>query len=204
MTSIKNNPTQAPVRERLLEAAMRLFHERGIAPTTIATIAETAHVPLGNVYYHFRSKDDMIAAVVRARRQEIEVELELASCQADPFERLRSMVHDSSRSRELLTAHGCPYASLAQGLREIQNQQADDAAGLLRLYLEFAEAQFKALKKPKPKRLAAEFLARLYGAYTLANAMNDADFLDQQLVGIERWLEQSVADVKPKMMTAKH
>jgi AcrR family transcriptional regulator len=192
MTAIKNKPTQAPVRERLLEAAMTLFHEHGIAPTTIATIAETANVPLGNVYYHFRSKDELIAAVVKARREEIQAELALASCEADPLERLRSLIHDSVQNRELLTSHGCPYASLAQGLREIQNQQADDAGGLLRLYLEFAEAQFKALKKPKPKLLAAEFLARLYGAYTLANAMDDAAFLDAQLVGIESWLKQTI------------
>ncbi len=146
----------------------------------------------------------MITAVVEARREEIRDELELASCEADPLERLRSLIHDSIQNRELLTAHGCPYASLAQGLRDMQNQQADNAGSLLRLYLEFAEVQFKALKKPQPKRLAAEFLARLYGAYTLANAMDDADFLDQQLTGIEHWLEQSVAALKPKSLTAKN
>lgn len=183
---------------------MTLFHEHGTAATTIAQIAQAANVPLGNVYYHFRSKDEMITAVVEARREEIRDELELASCEADPLERLRSLIHDSIQNRELLTAHGCPYASLAQGLRDMQNQQADNAGSLLRLYLEFAEVQFKALKKPQPKRLAAEFLARLYGAYTLANAMDDADFLDQQLTGIEHWLEQSVAALKPKSLTAKN
>jgi AcrR family transcriptional regulator len=203
MTASKNNPVQTPVRQRLLEAAMTLFHEHGIAPTTIATIAESAKVPLGNVYYHFRSKDDIICAVVKARREEIQAELELASCEDDPLERLRSMIHDSAQSRELLTSHSCPYASLAQGLREIQNQQADNAGSLLRMYLEFAEAQFKALRKPKARALAAEFLARLYGAFTLANAMNDAAFLDEQLVVIERWLEQTVETNKTKVLVGK-
>jgi TetR/AcrR family transcriptional regulator, transcriptional repressor for nem operon len=156
------------------------------------------------VYYHFRSKDEMIEAVVAARREEIRDELELASCEADPLERLRSLIHDSKQNRELLTAHGCPYASLAQGLREIQNQQADNAGSLLRLYLEFAETQFRALRQPKARALAAEFLARLYGAYTLANAMDDTAFLDEQLLSIERWLEQSVVALKPKSVTAKN
>jgi AcrR family transcriptional regulator len=191
MTAIKNKPSQTPVRQWLLEAAMTLFHEHGMAATTIADIAQAANVPLGNVYYHFRSKDEMITAVVEARREEIRAELELASCEADPLERLRSLIRESERSRELLTAHGCPYASLAKGLREIQNQQANDAGSLLRLYLEFAEAQFKALRKPKARALAAEFLARLYGAYTLANAMDNTGFLDEQLVLIEHWLEQT-------------
>jgi AcrR family transcriptional regulator len=204
MTAIKNKPSQTPVRQRLLKAAMTLFHEHGMAATTIADIAQAANVPLGNVYYHFRSKDEMIVAVVEARREEIRDELELASCEADPLERLRSLIHDSKQNRELLTAHGCPYASLAQGLREIQNQQADNAGGLLRLYLEFAETQFKALRKPKARALAAEFITRLYGAYTLANAMDDTAFLDEQLLSIERWLEQSVVALKPKPVTAKN
>jgi AcrR family transcriptional regulator len=184
---------QAPVRQRLLEAAMTLFHEHGMVATTIATIAEAANVPLGNVYYHFRSKDDLIVAVVQARREEVKAELALAACEANPLERLRSLIRDSKRNRELLTAHGCPYASLAQGLRDVQNQQANDAGELLRLHIDFAEVQFKALHLPKPRALGAEFISRLYGAFTLANAMGDATFLDSQLVSIEAWLKQMAA-----------
>jgi AcrR family transcriptional regulator len=186
-------PIQAPVRQRLLEAAMTLFHEHGMVATTIATIAEAANVPLGNVYYHFRSKDDLIVAVVQARREEVKAELALAACEANPLERLRSLIRDSKRNRELLTAHGCPYASLAQGLRDVQNQQADNAGELLRLHVDFAEVQFKALHLPKPRALGAEFISRLYGAFTLANAMGDASFLDAQLVSIEAWLKQMAA-----------
>ena len=98
----------------------------------------------------------------------------------------------SIRNRELLTAHGCPYASLAQGLRDVQNQRADDAGELLRLHIDFAEVQFKALHLPKAQALGAEFISRLYGAFTLANAMGDASFLDAQLVSIEAWLKQLV------------
>ena len=97
---------------------MTLFHEHGIPATTIADVAFAANVPLGNVYYHFRSKEALISAVIAARRTEVQAELELAKCQANPLERLRSLIKDSHQNRELLTAHGCPYASLAQGLRD--------------------------------------------------------------------------------------
>ena len=181
-----------PAQQRLLEAAMTLFHERGIDATTIANVANAADVPLGNVYYHFRSKDALIAAVIQARRDEVKAELELALCAADPLERLRSVVRDSRSNRDLLTAHGCPYASLAQGLRDIGGALADDAGELLRLYLEFARAQFDLLHKPNADELAADFIARLYGAFTLANALGDAAFLEAQLDRIEIWLESSV------------
>lgn len=37
--------------ERLVESATVLFHEQGVHRTTLAEVAERAHVPVGNVYY---------------------------------------------------------------------------------------------------------------------------------------------------------
>jgi TetR/AcrR family transcriptional regulator, transcriptional repressor for nem operon len=192
LTAILENPNlKSTVKSRLLKAAMTLFHEHGIAATTIADVALAASVPLGNVYYHFRTKEALISAVIAARRTEVQAELELAKCQANPLERLRSLIKDSHNNRELLTAHGCPYASLAQGLRDTGGILAEQAGELLRLHVEFAEAQFALLENPQAQALAADFIARLYGAYTLANAMNNPIFLDQQLERIEAWLEQN-------------
>ncbi len=175
---------------------MTLFHEQGIRTTTIADVALVAGVPLGNVYYHYRTKDALVSAVIAARHKEVQAELELAKCQANPLERLRSLVKDSQNNRELLTAHGCPYASLAQGLRDTGGILAEQAGELLRLHIEFAEQQFTILEKPEAPALAADFIAKLYGAYTLANAMNNPTFLDQQLERIEAWLEQIAARKK--------
>jgi TetR/AcrR family transcriptional regulator, transcriptional repressor for nem operon len=193
MTDLQPRPnTTPPVRQRLLEAAKELFHRHGITGTTIAQIADQANVPLGNVYYHFRSKEALLAAVVVAHREDIRADLELADCEPNPLERLRALVRDSERNAELLTDHGCPYASLAQGLRDEKSRLADDAGALLTLYLEFAERQFKLLKHKNAAELAADFIARLYGAYTLANSLKQPQFLASQLSRIETWLEQTV------------
>jgi len=60
-------PTVPGKRGRLIVAACDLFYRQGIAGTTLAHIAEAAEVPLGNVYYYFKTKDDIVAAVVEAR-----------------------------------------------------------------------------------------------------------------------------------------
>jgi AcrR family transcriptional regulator len=193
MTDLQTRPiAQKPARQRLLEAAKDLFHRHGITSTTLAQIADEADVPLGNVYYHFRTKEALLAAVVVAHREDIRADLELADCEPSPLERLRALVRDSERNAELLTDHGCPYASLAQGLRDEGSRLADDAGGLLALYLEFAERQFKLLGHEDAAELAADFIARLYGAYTLANSMGQPKFLATQLQRIETWLEQTV------------
>ena len=85
-----------------------------------------------------------------------------------------------------------PDFTCSQGLRDIGGTLADDAGELQKLYLEFARAQFELLRKPNADELAADFIARLYGAFTLANALGDAAFLEAQLDRIEIWLEGSV------------
>ena len=53
-------------RERLIAAAAELLHQQGVERTTLADIAKAADVPVGNVYYYFKTKDDVIAAVIEA------------------------------------------------------------------------------------------------------------------------------------------
>jgi TetR/AcrR family transcriptional regulator, transcriptional repressor for nem operon len=184
-------PQPGPARERLLIAAKRLFYYQGIAATTIANVAAAAGVPLGNVYYYFRSKEALVSAVIVARRQEVLDELARATCEPDPLVRLRRIVHDAPASRELLTAHGCPYMALAQGLRDTGGVLASEASAILRLYLEFAQAQFALLNKQNSYDLANDFIGRIYGAYTIAGATGDRVFLDHQLDRIQLWLSEA-------------
>ena len=67
--------SNASKRDRLIDAALRLFYEHGIERTTIADIAAAANVPPGNVYYYFKTKEDIVDAVVSARVTEIEATL---------------------------------------------------------------------------------------------------------------------------------
>lgn len=52
----------AKTRERILEAALQLFRERGYERTTMRAIATAASVSLGNAYYYFESKEHLIQA----------------------------------------------------------------------------------------------------------------------------------------------
>ncbi|NKJ35319.1 TetR/AcrR family transcriptional regulator [Rhizobium sp. SG570] len=58
-----------PTRDRILQAAAKLFHHDGIRAVSVDAIAEKAGVTKRTLYYHFRSKDDLIAAHLEARDQ---------------------------------------------------------------------------------------------------------------------------------------
>jgi AcrR family transcriptional regulator len=58
-----------PTRDRILQAAGKLFHRDGIRAVSVDAIAEKAGLTKRTLYYHFRSKDDLIAAHLEARDQ---------------------------------------------------------------------------------------------------------------------------------------
>src|SRR4029077_20821837 len=57
-------PRAKRTRIQLLEAARRAFAERGYAGTTIDEIAEAAGVSKGAYYFHFKSKEDVLVALI--------------------------------------------------------------------------------------------------------------------------------------------
>src|SRR5207237_4129045 len=49
-------------RERILDAALQLFQQRGFDQTTMRDIAAAAGVATGAAYYYFRSKEELVMA----------------------------------------------------------------------------------------------------------------------------------------------
>jgi len=58
-----------PTRERILIAASKLFYAEGIRAVSVDAVAEKAGLTKRTLYYHFRSKDDLVAAYLTARDQ---------------------------------------------------------------------------------------------------------------------------------------
>lgn len=56
-------------RDQILDAANRLFYAEGVRAVSIDAVAEQAKITKKTLYYHFRSKDDLIAAYLESRDQ---------------------------------------------------------------------------------------------------------------------------------------
>ena len=54
--------TNAPAKERLVDAAEELFYEHGIAATGVDAVLRRAHVAPATLYAHFAGKDHLVAA----------------------------------------------------------------------------------------------------------------------------------------------
>ena len=102
-------------REKLLSVSARLFARGGFEGTSMRDIARQAGMLAGSMYYHFPSKNDLIAPVYEAGVAEIgaAVDRAVAGWQ-DPWERLEAacIAHLISQSE----SPGAPF--LARPLRE--------------------------------------------------------------------------------------
>ena len=83
----------AKSRERILNAAERLMSERGYAATGIASIRKESGLPASSIYWHFGSKEGLLAAVMERSAMRWLSDLEEAEIlEGDPEERLRRLL----------------------------------------------------------------------------------------------------------------
>jgi TetR/AcrR family transcriptional repressor of nem operon len=112
-----------PTRDRLIEAALYLFWLRGYAATGIAEILERADANSGSFYYCFKSKEELLLAVLELYIQTlmpVVVEPVLSQIQ-DPVERVFGIL-EFYRKNLLATGctYGCPIGRLALEIPEEQ------------------------------------------------------------------------------------
>jgi len=177
-------------RERLVAAAAQLLHEQGIERTTLADIAAAADVPAGNVYYYFKTKDEVIAAVIEARTQQVKTTLAAIDAHhRAPKSRLKALVREFTAQGEIVAQHGCPLGSLCSELGKRVNRPGFAAAELMRLPIEWAEKQFRSLGRQDAHDLAFDLLAAYEGSALLTNTMRDPNVLSRAARRLSRWID---------------
>jgi TetR/AcrR family transcriptional regulator, transcriptional repressor for nem operon len=118
---VKQNPI--PTRQRIVEAALYLFWLRGYTATGIAEILERANANAGSFYYCFKTKEELLLAVLELYIQTlmpIVVQPVLSQVQ-DPVERVFGIL-EFYRKNLLATGctYGCPIGRLALEIPEEQ------------------------------------------------------------------------------------
>jgi AcrR family transcriptional regulator len=79
-------------REKILEAALELFRERGFAETTMREIAARAGVASGLAYYYFASKDAIVLAFYQHAKDDLAAVLEPAHTEKRLTARLQALI----------------------------------------------------------------------------------------------------------------
>src|SRR5258708_34338667 len=99
--------TNIDKRSRLLSAAVELTYQNGFEATSLADIAREAKVPLGNVYYYFKTKDEIGEATVELRLAELAAQRQRWNEAGSPKDRLCACVQGVVETKDFLAECRC-------------------------------------------------------------------------------------------------
>jgi len=171
----------------LLDAAKVLIHRQGFFRTTLADIAAQADVPLGNVYYYFKTKEEILQTVLEQRRLKLQETLD--GCETgNPKDNLIAFVRTVSKSSAKAAEFGCIIGSLCQELDRTQSALRDYADRCMRLNIDWAGRQFRKLGYRQAQELGFQLIARIEGAMLLGLVLQEPRLIKKQLRATCDWI----------------
>ncbi len=186
----KKRGRKSDKRERLIISAKKLILQKGYNETTLADIAEDSGVPLGNVYYYFKTKDAILSEVINQHNQSLEQSFTEWEQFNTAKERLQALIKSGFQSMDETINWGCAIGSLCQELGKFHYEQAKEAATLLEKLIAWTEAQFAGIIDEKSSRkFATNLIANLQGSSLLANTFKNKNIAEEQKEIMLEWIE---------------
>lgn len=176
-------------RTRLVAAAVKVTYRRGFESAALADIAKEARVPLGNVYYYFKTKDEIGDAIVELRVSRFRKLLQELDKADSPKERLCGFVDIKIKNREELARGGCPVGTLCSELQKHGGAVAKRSRMLFATALAWMETQFQTLGKGGDSRgLAVHLLSATQGVSVLAHTFRDPRMIAREAARLKEWI----------------
>lgn len=180
---------RASKRELVLDTAERLFTQDGFTATGINLITQEAGIASMTLYNNFKSKDELVLAVLaRAHQQRIE-ELEAAldavgddpsACILAVFDYMAAYASNAALEHPSDGSFtGCIFHHAASEFRPLSHPIHQAAVEHQQQLLDLLEEEAEALGHPTPKALAQMLLVLIEGAFTSAQIMGDLSLFDQ-------------------------
>lgn len=178
-------------RDRLISAAATLFHRKGIVATSLADIAKDADIPIGNVYYYFKTKEELaLSAILRHKEQTIARFTTLNETMDDPRQRLKKSLEYYEQMADEFARYGCPIGKIIMDA-DVDGTITRAAAEVFECSLGWAEMQFRELGYDEDaKSQAIALTSSIQGALILAKATQDAQLLRHELARIAQVVDQ--------------
>jgi AcrR family transcriptional regulator len=176
-------------RSRLIQTAVELVYRQGFQKTTLADIAKEADVPLGNVYYYFKTKDAIGEAIVEQRLSQFEAMRDYWDKAASPKDCLCRFIQMTFNNRKELARGGCQFGSLCGDLQKAGGPLAKKANRLFAELLKWSEAQFRTLGKGDDSPgMALHLLSALQGMALLANSFRNSNYVALETDHLKNWV----------------
>ena len=192
MQTVKTLNKGEKTRAGIVECAGRLFYEHGYASTSFSDIVEASGLFRGNIYHYFKTKDEILRAVIDAHLGEYREMLAKWDAENDDAKiRLTAFVDMITGRKADLLEFGCPIGSLNTELAKDRRDLQQAASALFDLFRDWLTVCFKQLGKgAESESLALHLLGRAQGVAVISHVYRDAKLLRHETKTLRDWISQ--------------
>jgi TetR/AcrR family transcriptional repressor of nem operon len=178
-------------RQQIVEAADDLFYQQGFEHTSLADIATVVNISRGNFYHHFKTKDDILDAVIKIRLDRTQQMLaDWEKKGSTPKGRIKSYIKILLTNWSMIKEFGCPVGTLCTELAKLNHTSKAEANKVFTLFRLWLENQFNQIGNTQDSdALAMHVLSWSQGVATLGNAFDDYKFVKLEVDKMCDWLD---------------
>src|SRR5512143_447999 len=179
-------------RADIVEVAKNLFYEHGFDGTSFSQIVEASGLHRGNIYHYFKTKDEILHAVIDLRLDEFRQVLDQWNTRyTEPRERLHAFVAMIAGNKTGLVNYGCPIGTLNTELGKDRRDLQKSARGLFDLFRDWLAERFAELgHKKDAEPLALHLLGRAQGIAVIAHVYHDPKLLQHEIRQLQLWIDE--------------
>ena len=178
-------------RQQIVAAADDLFYRQGYEHTSFADIAKVVNISRGNFYHHFKTKDDILDAVIEVRLGKTEQMLVgWEEGNAAPGKRIKCYIRILLSNWAMIKEYGCPVGTLCTELAKLDHASKGEASRVFTLFRVWLKLQFSLLGHTEDAdRLAMQTLSWSQGVATLGNAFDDLEYVEGEVARMCEWVD---------------
>ena len=148
-----------------------------------------ADIPAGNVYYYFKTKDELVNAAIDAHAHEITAMLASLERHRTPQARLKALIRAFTEQRELAAQSGCPHGSLCQELDKRDDDLQAAARRLIELPLDGHRTSSDSWADATPKTSRVALDLRIPRRLAAHEHVPRPDLMLREARRLERWID---------------
>jgi len=179
------------VKQQVVEAADRLFYQKGYNLTSFSDIAESSNIPRGNLNYHFSTKEDVLKAVIQFRVNEMKNMLnEWEKKYKSPLKCLQRYARIALKVKDEVVQFGCPMGTLNSELGKGQHELQAITKEQFDVFEQWIKKQFQLMGHSKnASELVMHLMVRTQGVATMSYIHRDTRLIKREVQLILSWLE---------------
>lgn len=182
------------IRRQILQASDSLLYHKGFNLMSFTDIADASNVPRGNLYYYFKTKEEVLAAVIDFRLDNMQKMLqEWESTIDSPLDRLKRYVRIPLNELDNVLHYGCPMGSLNSELGKTQPEQQKISKMQFDVFRSWLQKQFRLLlPDADAEALTMHLLVRTQGFALMASIYGDRKLVKREIASLNAWLDSLV------------